>query len=56
MACYRDKFTFIIIIVFVIIIIIIITIIGVRGSVVGWSTMLQAGRSRIRFPMRSLDF
>jgi hypothetical protein len=27
----------------------------VRGSVVGWGTMLQAGRSRVRFPMRSLD-
>jgi hypothetical protein len=26
-----------------------------RGSVVGWATMTQAGRSRIRFPMRSLD-
>jgi hypothetical protein len=29
---------------------------GARGSVVGWGTMLQAGRSRVRFPMRSLDF
>jgi hypothetical protein len=29
---------------------------GARGSVVGWGTMLQAGRSRARFPMRSLDF
>jgi hypothetical protein len=27
-----------------------------RGSVVGWDTMLQAGRSRVRIPMRSLDF
>jgi hypothetical protein len=27
-----------------------------RGSVVGWGTMLQVGRSRVRFPMRSLDF
>jgi hypothetical protein len=27
-----------------------------RGSVVGWVTMLQAGRSRVRIPMRSLDF
>jgi hypothetical protein len=27
-----------------------------RGSVVGWGTMLQAGRSRVRIPMRSLDF
>jgi hypothetical protein len=26
------------------------------GSVDGWGTMLQAGRSRVRFPMRSLDF
>jgi hypothetical protein len=29
---------------------------GTRGSVVGWDTMLQAGRSRVRFPIRSLDF
>jgi hypothetical protein len=29
---------------------------GTRGIVVGWGTMLQAGRSRVRFPMRSLDF
>jgi hypothetical protein len=27
-----------------------------HGSVVGRSAMLQAGRSRVRFPMRSLDF
>jgi hypothetical protein len=27
-----------------------------RGSVVGWDTVLEAGRSRVRFPMRSLDF
>jgi hypothetical protein len=27
-----------------------------RGSVVGWATMLQAGRSRVRFPMLPLDF
>jgi hypothetical protein len=26
------------------------------GSVVGWGTMLQAGKSRVRFPMRPLDF
>jgi hypothetical protein len=26
------------------------------SSVVDWGTMLQAGRSRVRFPMRSLDF
>jgi hypothetical protein len=26
-----------------------------NDSVVGWGTMLQAGRSRVRFPM-SLDF
>jgi hypothetical protein len=25
-------------------------------SVVGWGTMLQAGRSRVRFRMRSLHF
>jgi hypothetical protein len=41
---------------FIIIIIIIIIIIGVRGSVVDWGTILQAGRSRIRFPMKSFDF
>jgi hypothetical protein len=29
---------------------------GARGSVVGWGTMIQAGRSWVRFPMRSLDF
>jgi hypothetical protein len=27
-----------------------------RSSVVGWGTMLQAGRPQFRFPMRSLDF
>jgi hypothetical protein len=30
--------------------------VGARGSVVGWGTMLQAGRSRVRLPMRSFDF
>jgi hypothetical protein len=25
---------------------------GARGSVVGWGTMLQAGRSRVRVPVR----
>jgi hypothetical protein len=29
---------------------------GERGSAVAWDTMLQAGGSRFRFPMRSLDF
>jgi hypothetical protein len=29
---------------------------GARGSVVGWGTMLKVGRSRVRFPMKSLDF
>jgi hypothetical protein len=28
---------------------------GARCSVVGWGTMLQGGRSRVRVPMRSLD-
>jgi hypothetical protein len=28
---------------------------GARGSVFGWGTMLQAGRSRLRIPMKSLD-
>jgi hypothetical protein len=27
---------------------------GARGSVVGWSTTLQAGRSRVRVSMRSI--
>jgi hypothetical protein len=31
-------------------------LVGARGSVVGWDTMLEAGGSRVRFPMRSLDF
>jgi hypothetical protein len=26
---------------------------GARGNVVGWGTVLQAGRSRVRFPMKS---
>jgi hypothetical protein len=30
--------------------------VGARGSIVGWGTMLQTGRSRVRFSMRSLDF
>jgi hypothetical protein len=29
---------------------------GVRRSVFGLGTIRQAGRSRVRFPMRSLDF
>jgi hypothetical protein len=29
---------------------------GARSGVVGWGTMLQAGRLRVRIPMRSLDF
>jgi hypothetical protein len=29
---------------------------GARGSVVGWGTTLQAGMSRLRFTMKSLDF
>jgi hypothetical protein len=29
---------------------------GVRGGAVGWSTGLQAGKSRVRFPMVSLKF
>jgi hypothetical protein len=31
-------------------------VIGARVSVVGWGTMLQVGRSRVRFPMKLLDF
>jgi hypothetical protein len=30
-------------------------VMGVSGSVVGWGTMPQAGRSRVRFAMRTLD-
>ena len=29
---------------------------GLRGGAVGWGTALQAGRSRVRFPMVSLEF
>jgi hypothetical protein len=29
---------------------------GARDRVVSWGTILQAGRSRVRFPTRSLDF
>jgi hypothetical protein len=29
---------------------------GARGGAVGWGTALQAGRSRVRFPMVSLEF
>jgi hypothetical protein len=29
---------------------------GACSSIVGWGTMLQAGRSRVRFPRRSLIF
>ena len=32
------------------------SLIGARGSAVGWGTALQVGRSRVRFPMVSLDF
>jgi hypothetical protein len=31
-------------------------LLGARGSVVGRGTMLQAGRSRVRIAMRSLEF
>jgi hypothetical protein len=31
-------------------------IFGARGSVAGWGTVIQAGGSRVRFPMRSLEF
>jgi hypothetical protein len=30
--------------------------IGARGGAVGWGTVLQDGRSRVRFPMVSLEF
>jgi hypothetical protein len=32
------------------------TYIRARGSVGGWGTMLQVGSSKVRFPMKSLDF
>jgi hypothetical protein len=62
---YGDRFQNIIIIIiiiimtvlFIIIIIIIILYLGAHGRiVVGWGTMLQAGRSQVRIPMRSLNF
>jgi hypothetical protein len=33
-----------------------VTLLGVRGSVVGWGTALQAGMSWVLFPMVSLEF
>jgi hypothetical protein len=30
--------------------------VGARGAAVGSGTALQAGRTRVRFPMASLDF
>ena len=30
--------------------------IGARGGAIGWGTALQAGRSRVRFPMVSMEF
>jgi hypothetical protein len=35
---------------------IVLNISGARGRVVGSGTMLQAERSRVRFPMKSFDF
>ena len=29
---------------------------GARGSAFGWGTVLQVGRSRVRFPMVSMEF
>ena len=29
---------------------------GARDGVVGWGTALKAGRSRVRFPMVSMEF
>ena len=34
----------------------IVVICGARGGPVGWGTALQAGRSRVRFPMVSLEY
>ena len=33
-----------------------IILLGARGGAVGWGTALQTGRSRVRFPMVSLEF
>jgi hypothetical protein len=30
--------------------------VGAHGGIGGWCTMLKTGRSRVRFPMTSLDF
>jgi len=30
--------------------------IGARGGALGWGTALQVGRSRVRFPMVSMEF
>jgi len=30
--------------------------VGARGGAIGWGTVLQAGRSQVRFPMVSLEF
>jgi len=32
------------------------TAMGAHGGAVGWGTALQAGRSRVRFPIMSLEF
>ena len=33
-----------------------ISFLGTRDGAVGWGTALQAGRSRVRFPMVALEF
>jgi hypothetical protein len=33
-----------------------ITLLGARGGAIGWGTALQVGRSRVRFPVVSLEF
>jgi hypothetical protein len=65
MSLQRIIIIIIIIIVVVIIVIIIVAFITnirlllflleARGSVIGWGTMLQAGKSRVPFPMGSLN-
>jgi hypothetical protein len=45
-----------IIIIIIIIITEVVVVVEARGNVVEWGTVLQAGKSRLRFPMRSLDF
>jgi hypothetical protein len=55
-ACYKDGFIIIIIIIFNVNNNIIIIVNVARRSVVGLGTMLPAGMSLVRIPMRLLNF